>query len=262
MLISHHSLFMLALCVLVMLLVWELQRRTRNAGWVDVAWTFLIGIQALYYGVVGAGAVSARWAAAGLALVWSLRLGWYLARRVAGEDEDGRYQALRQHWQGREQLRFFGFFQAQALVAWLLPLAIYAVAEHSHQPGPMLYAGIALGLLAIAGESLADRQLARHRRQHPGVTCRSGLWRYSRHPNYFFEWLHWCAYPLMAVGSAAQWWVWLAPAVMLMFLYRVTGIPYTEKQALKSRGDDYRRYQQETNAFFPWFPQDADSTAS
>ena len=84
--------------------------------------------------------------------------------------------------------------------------------------------------------------------------CQVGLWRYSRHPNYFFEWLHWWAYVLIGIGSP-WWWVTVAGVVvMYVFLTRVTGIPYTEQQALRSRGDAYRRYQETTNVFFPFSP--------
>ncbi|MEE4251527.1 MAG: DUF1295 domain-containing protein, partial [Alcanivoracaceae bacterium] len=81
------------------------------------------------------------------------------------------------------------------------------------------------------------------------------LWRYSRHPNYFFEWLHWFSYPLMAIGADGAQWLWLAPLMMFLFLWFVTGIPYTERQALKSRGDDYRDYQRSTSVFIPWRPK-------
>jgi steroid 5-alpha reductase family enzyme len=88
-----------------------------------------------------------------------------------------------------------------------------------------------------------------------GHTCRDGLWRYSRHPNYFFEWLHWWAYVPLSLGAAGGWATILAPLVMLFFLFCVTGIPATEAQALQSRGADYRQYQRTTSAFFPWFPR-------
>jgi steroid 5-alpha reductase family enzyme len=112
-------------------------------------------------------------------------------------------------------------------------------------------------VLALAGETVADRQLAAWR-AHPGNrgrACRAGLWRYSRHPNYFFEWLHWFAYVLLAVGSPLAWLAWLGPLLMFASLNWITGIPYTEAQALRSRGDDYRRYQAETSRFFPWPPR-------
>lgn len=116
--------------------------------------------------------------------------------------------------------------------------------------------GTLLGLLAIAGEGLADRQLNRFKSDpaNKGKTCRQGLWYYSRHPNYFFEWLHWISYPLIAMGASFGGWLWLLPLAMFLFLWFVTGIPYTERQAIKTRGDDYRDYQRTTSAFFPRRP--------
>jgi steroid 5-alpha reductase family enzyme len=116
--------------------------------------------------------------------------------------------------------------------------------------------GVLCWLVALAGESAADRQLARFKADpaNRGRVCREGLWRYSRHPNYFFEWIHWWAYVFLAVGSP-HW--WLAPfgvVAMLVFLTLVSGIPRSEAQALKSRGAGYREYQRTTSAFLPWFP--------
>ena len=104
---------------------------------------------------------------------------------------------------------------------------------------------------------LADRRLA-HFRGRPGnrgKTCREGWWHYSRHPNYFFEWLHWWSYMALAAGAPYGWVALLAPTAMFYLLFRVTGIPPTEAQALASRGDDYREYQRTTSVFFPWFPK-------
>jgi steroid 5-alpha reductase family enzyme len=116
--------------------------------------------------------------------------------------------------------------------------------------------GIGIWLLAFTGEVVSDRQLNRFRRDpaNKGKVCQVGLWRYSRHPNYFFEWLHWWAYVLIGIASP-WWWVTIAGVVvMYVFLTRVTGIPYTEQQAIRSRGDAYRRYQETTNVFFPFSP--------
>ena len=112
-------------------------------------------------------------------------------------------------------------------------------------------------LSAIVGETVADRQLANWRKDpnNKGRTCRSGLWRYSRHPNYFCEWLMWCAYAALAwpgpLGPVALG----APALLLFLVLKVTGIPPTEARALASRGADYRRYQRTTSAFVPWPPR-------
>jgi steroid 5-alpha reductase family enzyme len=112
-------------------------------------------------------------------------------------------------------------------------------------------------ILSIVGESIADAQLAKWRKNpaNKGRTCRAGLWNYSRHPNYFFEWLHWWFYVPLTITLPFGWLSLALPALMLYFLLRVTGIPYTEMQAIKSRGDDYREYQRTTSAFIPWFPK-------
>ena len=129
-------------------------------------------------------------------------------------------------------------------------------------PSPALdvwvWIGVGFWLVSLAGESVADRQLAAFKADpgNRGKVCDVGLWRYSRHPNYFFEWLHWFSYPLIAMGAPSQWVAWLGPVIMLLFLYRVSGIPYTEKQSLKSRGDAYREYQRTTSPFIPWPPKE------
>jgi len=150
-----------------------------------------------------------------------------------------------------------------AIVIGLVLTAVFAVPflvvalTPERLPLPALVAAVLIWLLAVGGETLADRQLAAWRADpaHRGRTCRAGLWRYSRHPNYFFEWLHWWSYPLLAWGSPEWWLTLLGPALMLYTLLKVTGIPYTEQQALASRGDDYRAYQRTTSAFVPWFPK-------
>ena len=120
------------------------------------------------------------------------------------------------------------------------------------------WCGLALYVLAIGGEWMADRQLTRFRNDpdNRGRTCRTGLWRYSRHPNYFFESLHWWAYVVMAIGLPSWWLTLIAPVLMTISLLFVSGIPLAEAQALASRGDDYRDYQRRTSPFIPWFPKD------
>lgn len=246
-----------AVSVIAMAATWELQRRTGNAGYVDVVWAALMGGAAIYYSAFGAGATWPRLLVAMLGGIWGFRLSLHLLARVLHEAEDGRYRHLREHWNG-DQRKFFGFFMLQALMTAVFSLPFLVAASNpSPSLGPWALAGVALWVVSLGGESLADAQLARFRAcaAHRGRTCREGMWRYSRHPNYFFEWLHWFSYVLLSIGSP-WWWLSLAgPLVMGASLVWISGIPFTEAQALRSRGDDYRRYQQETSVFFPWFPR-------
>jgi steroid 5-alpha reductase family enzyme len=243
----------------VMAVLWWVQRARRDAGVVDVGWAAGLGILAVLYAVLGSGDPPRRLLVAAMAGAWSLRLALYiLVNRVIGKPEDSRYQALRAKWGNDAQSRFFAFFQLQALVDVIFSIA-FLVAMRNPRTGLGTWdlAGVLVWVVAVGGEALADRQLAGFRADpaNRGRTCRVGLWRASRHPNYFFEWLHWWAYVLVAVGS--PWWALtlVGPALMLFFLFKVTGIPATEAQALTSRGDDYRDYQRTTSAFVPWFPR-------
>ena len=243
----------------VMAGLWAVQRRTRDAGVVDVGWTYGVGLSAVVLAAAVDGLPARRVLVAARVVLWSLRLGTYILRdRVLKGPEDGRYQDLRKRWRAGFESRILVFFQAQGLLAVLFALPAGA-AMLSARPalGLVDLAAVALWLVAIGGETLADRQLAAHRADpaQAGRTCRRGLWRFSRHPNYFFEWLHWWAYALIAIGSPLWYVAFAGPLVMLYFILFVTGIPPTEARALASRGDDYRRYQAETPPFVPWFPR-------
>jgi len=257
---TSSTLLICALSALAwMSLLYGVRRITRNAGVVDVGWAFGVGAFAVALAITGTGEPWRRALLAVLAGGWSFRLGFYLLLdRVIGAQEDGRYQALLASWGEHAERNLFLFYWVQAgfIVFFAIP---FIPGVNYAEPAVTAWdvIGVCVWVAAVAGEALADRQLARWRANpdNRGKTCRDGLWRYSRHPNYFFEWVHWWAYVFL--GFAGPWgWLTLAgPLAMLLFLYRVTGIPYTEKQALKSRGDDYARYQQTTSAFFPWFPR-------
>lgn len=247
--------------IALMALLFLVQRARRDAGIVDVGWAAGLGILALLYASGGTGYGARRFVLGGLAAVWSFRLAFFLLKnRILGKPEDGRYQSLRQKWGDDADRNFFFFFQFQALLGLGFSLPFFVVAYF-----PLIAmrvwesAAVAVWLVAVIGESTADAQLAawRGRPENGGKTCRTGLWRYSRHPNYFFEWLHWWTYVLLGFGS--EWWpvTLLGPALMLFLLFQVTGIPHTEAQALASRGQDYRAYQASTSVFFPWFPRGA-----
>jgi steroid 5-alpha reductase family enzyme len=241
-------------------------RATRNANWVDVGWAASLFVLALGFAATGSGSPAQRLLIGLVAGVWAGRLTLHLLLdRTLGEPEDGRYVHLRAHFGARADLHFAWFFQAQALLAALLALPFLLVANHPAPAiAPLQWLGVGLFVVAKTGEAVADRQLARWRRDpaHRGRTCREGLWRYSRHPNYFCEWLIWVAFALLATPAPHGAFAWLAPASMFLLVTRWTGIPFTEMQALRSRGEDYRRYQQTTNAFFPWFPREDPAAAT
>ena len=251
----------IVLCCVAFALLWWRQTWTQNATSVDAAWAIAIGLLGLAAAATGTGHPVPRTLAAAIVGSWSARLGWHLVvHRVLGHThEDGRYRAMREHWGPRAHAFLFAFYQAQALAALVFALPFWFLAQHPDgELRPVQFAGLAVIAVALVGETTADRQLERHRRDPAlrGRTCRRGLWRYSRHPNYFCEWLVWCGVALVA-APAAGFYAAIQPAVMFVLVRFVSGVPFTELQAMKSRPDDYRRYQRETNAFVPWWPRRA-----
>lgn len=247
--------FSLVALVLVAVLMWFQQRRSGNASWIDVYWSLAVGVVGLSYLVAGEGWWQPRLLSGLLLAYWSFRLGSHLYRRLSAESgEDQRYVAMRTALGSKFEPFIFIFFLGQALLAWLFSLPFYFIAHQTDGFSVLMWLGFAVGVIAIFGESVADKQLSSFKDNpgNKGKVCQQGLWAYSRHPNYFFEWLHWFSYPLIAVGATGYYWLWLLPVAMFLFLWYVTGIPYTERQSIKSRGDAYREYQRTTSPFFPW----------
>jgi len=247
-----------ALMALIMAGLWGVQWRTRNAGFVDVCWALGVGVLGVGFALAATDGDAVRRALiAACAGLWGLRLGGYLLARVASEAEDGRYRALREQWGRRTQPYLFIFFQVQALWAVIFAAPMLIAARNPVALNALDALAVAIWAVALGGERLADRQLARFRRRagSAGQVCTEGLWRYTRHPNYFFEWLHWWAYVAFGILAPWGWLTLLGPAVMLLFLLKVTGIPPTEAHALASRGEAYRAYQRTTNKFFPGPPR-------
>jgi steroid 5-alpha reductase family enzyme len=250
-----------AALALIMAAAWGVQRWTDNSGWIDAIWSFAVGS-------VGAGAALSpiqgqdaptqrQMLVAILVLAWSLRLGVHIVRRTLGGDDDPRYRALRGEWGDRFSVQLFRFLQIQAAAGFVLVISIFCAARNI---APLAWgdvAGVAIIAIAVAGEALADRQLERFRakpRARQGV-CEVGLWGASRHPNYFFEWMAWLAYPVIAVGIPFDNPIGLialiGPAFMYWLLVHVSGIPPLEKHMLRTRGPMFASYQRRVNAFFP-----------
>jgi steroid 5-alpha reductase family enzyme len=263
----------------VMTGAWLIWRGTRNSGWVDCTWTFGLGaigtLGALFTFLPSGEAMARRIWVAALIAGWALRLGLHIAQRSGRRSDDPRYANLIRGWGAHAPWRMFFLLQEQALVSVPLALAMVLAALN---PAPGLraqdVAAVALLLIGIAGEALADAQLRRFRanqaganegRANPGRAnkihglCDVGLWRWSRHPNYFFEWFGWLAYPLFAidVGGAYPWgYAALAgPLCMYWLLVHVSGIPPLEAHMLDRNPERFRAYQARTNAFFPAPPR-------
>jgi steroid 5-alpha reductase family enzyme len=241
-------------------ITWLLSRRLNNYSLVDVSWSYALIPLLAIYAAGTAGDPTRKLIISGMGASWALRLGTSLALRVGSHHpkEDVRYAVMREKWRARPGLMFFLFFQAQAILITLLSLP-HLLAMKNPTPGLALveWAGILVWSIGMIGETAADWQLKRFKGDpaNKGRVCNSGLWRCSRHPNYFFESVIWWGFWLFACGSPWGWATIHAPLSILWFLLRVTGIPLTEKCALESKGGAYREYQRTTSAFTPWFPK-------
>jgi steroid 5-alpha reductase family enzyme len=239
---------------------WAVQRATRNAGWVDAVWSAATGLGAAAAALAAvpgaAGPTPRQGLAALMAAAWGGRLAWHIYLRTrGGGPEDVRYATFRREWGAGFETRLFSFLMIQAVAAWVLVLTVLVAARN---PSPALgvldIAGVLLLVGAVAGEGQADAQLQRFRQAGSGGICDAGLWGWSRHPNYFFEFLGWCAYPLLAVSGGHVYGVLAVagPAMMFWLLRYVSGVPPLEAAMLARRGDAFREYQARVSVFFPW----------
>ena len=249
-----------------MLIGWAFQRARANGGWTDVFWSYSVGLVGAAAALAPVGQMAApsvrQMLVAALVGLWSIRLGGHIASRTIGAAEDARYATLRRQHGPRFQWEMFVFLQIQAAAGGFLILTV-ALAAHNPASGLRLIdlVGAGLFLTAVLGEAAADGQLSRFKadKTNRGKVCRTGLWALSRHPNYFFEWLTWVAYAVIALdpggGYLAGWLAWSGPAFMFYLLRYVSGVPLLEAAMVESRGAVYQAYQASVSAFFPWFPK-------
>lgn len=250
-------LIVLGACVAVMLAGWLVQQRRRNLALADLLWAACISASALYYGMVAGGAMLPRLLVAMMGGIGGFRLFMHLLQRILVEPMNSRQRMLRERTGGRP-LRALALFVSKGVSAALFSVPLYVAASNPlDQASAWTILAALVYLVGLSGEAYADIQLSQFRDQprNLGRTCRRGLWRYSRHPNYFFAIVHWCSYPLLALGL--PWPLWsltlLAPAMAI--LIAILRIPAVEMQALRARGDDYRDYQRATSRLVPWLPQ-------
>lgn len=256
-------LFLGASMAAMMAAAWSIARHPGKSGWTDTIWSYAVGVNGVAAALFAqTGPAERHWLVAALIGLWGARLGTHILKRTLKGKDDPRYAELRRQWGRDWDRRLFGFLMIQALAGFVLLVSVIAAASN---PAPFgLWsdvAGVAVALVAIGGEWVADRQLRAFAADpaNAGKVMDRGLWSWSRHPNYFFEWLGWLAYALIAVGPAGAWpWGWVAltgPAWMYWLLVHASGIPPNEAHMLRSRGDAFRDYQRRVSAFFPAPPR-------
>lgn len=249
----------------IMVAAWGVRMRTGQSGWIDAFWSFAVGLGGALLALAPFDrAQSARqWLCAALIAAWSIRLASHIARRAASSTrDDPRYAWLAEQWRARFGPRLFLFLQIQALCAFGLAVSVRAAAHHP-RPGLGVQDAIGVAILALAvfGEGVADAQLRRFAADpgHHGKLCAAGLWGWSRHPNYFFEWLGWIGWAVIAAdlsgGYPLGWLALIGPALMYWLLVHASGIPPLEAHMLRSRGDAFRDYQRRVSPFFPLPPK-------
>lgn len=255
------AIILLALfCAGAMALAWRVVVTSGRSGWADTFWSLTVGLAgiAAALGPLDGGENTPRnWLVALVVAVWSGRLGLHIARRTLKGGDDPRYAELKRGWGERYKPQLLLFLEIQAAVALLLAVAVLAAA---HNPAP-LGLGDALGVfiaaIAIFGEATADTQLSRcaPNPANRGKVCDVGLWAWSRHPNYFFEFVYWVALVPIGIGHAWGWAALAAPVTMFVLLRYVSGVPPLEQHMLRSRGSAFTAYQQRVPAFFPRPPR-------
>lgn len=250
--------YSLVACCVIMIAVWLWANKIKNAGVVDIFWSYNFPVIAIILLFLAPGFETRKQLICGMVMIAGIRLGTYILVRTVSHlhEEEGRYQQLRREWVPNPDRRFFWFFQMQAVSNVLLAIPFFVITMNTApELSPLEYAGTALWLIGILGEATADSQLKNFKKDpaNKGKVCSEGLWNYSRHPNYFFQWLMWMSYFVFALASPYGYLAVISPAIILYLLLKVTGIPMTEEQSIRSKGEAFKKYQQTTSAFVPWF---------
>lgn len=245
--------------VLQMCFIWIVYRLLKNPSVVDASWSIGLLMSGLIY--LGSMLITQRTTVVGaLLILWGLRLAGYLwYTRILRGHIDKRYTELSNNWKINQSLGFFLNFQLQGLLIFIISFIFYLI-SNSNNYSLTLMDGMAvvIVLVGIVGESVADLQLYRFKNRQKGGVCNIGLWNYSRHPNYFFDWLTWLGFTLFAFQSNKGYLGIVSLLLLYVIFTRITG-PLTERGSVQSRGQKYIDYQNQTSMFFPWFKTKIDS---
>ena len=254
-------LHLLTFTIIFFIFIWWAALQINNWSIVDIFWSYGFSIICVKYlfsyyeRIVGPSFILII-----LTILWSVRLGTHLAKRIFGniEHEDGRYVKLRKAWSRDLNWKMFQFYMLQALILAILLTPIASSILHEQKSLSLIhYIGLALTVVAFIGEFISDQQLRNFKKVAPrNDVCRVGLWAWTRHPNYFFEWLIWVGFALLSYNTD----YFAIPGILcagLMFylLTKVSGIPMTEEHLLLSKGEAYKKYQMEVSSFWPRKPK-------
>jgi len=248
----------LLVAIALMTLIWLASLWCRDASLVDRYWGLGFVVLAWFWWLTGPQAWPALIPVV-LVTVWGLRLSLYLSWRNWGHGEDYRYQAMREKHGGRFWwVSFFTVFLLQGVIMWVVAAPLLVIGQSAFDADwlwPLLMLGGGLWLLGFVFEAVGDWQLARFKSDpaNRGRVMDRGLWRYTRHPNYFGDICIWWGYFLMSL-PAGGWWTFYGPAIMSFFIARVSGVTLLE-QSLKDKKPEYADYVRRTNALFPGPPR-------
>jgi steroid 5-alpha reductase family enzyme len=246
----------LAVITAVAFCTWLLSVYKRNVAIVDGVWSLMFLLAACAYAAAAPRLGPRALLILALVTAWALRLSIHISRRNWGQGEDRRYQAIRARNQPHFALKsLYLIFALQAALAWIISLPLLAAILSERTLGILDYAGAAVWLLGFIFEAGGDWQLARFKADpaNRGKVMDRGLWAYTRHPNYFGDFLVWWGFYLIAT-SAGAWWSIAGPILMSVLLLRISGVSLLEKD-IGERRPDYAGYKRRTNAFFPGLPK-------
>lgn len=249
----------LAVAAGLMTLVWLISLVKRDAGIIDIFWGPAFAVLAWFYWAAGSGDGARRLLVPVLVTAWALRLAGYIWWRNRGGGEDYRYAAMRQKY-GRAfaPLSLVIVFWLQAALAWLIGMPLLQVQRATGPAGLGWLDGLGLALFAVGlfFEAVGDLQLARFKSDpaNRGRVMDRGLWRYTRHPNYFGDAALWWGLTCFALATAGSAWVLFSPVLMTFLLLKVSGVALLEK-GLGSTKPGYDEYVRRTSAFLPWPPK-------
>lgn len=252
----NSYLICLSVITIIFLAGWIAQLKA-NAGWIsDLLWAVSFPLQCYIYSFACDGYAGRKIVVLFLMILWGARMSVYLIKRNMHQQLDNRYFKVKGLSPKNKNFKILLIFIFQGFISTLVAYPFYIIGQNPNTRfSSGEYIGIGLLLISIILQSISDHQLQTFRSdiKNENKVLRTGLWKYSRHPNYFFEWMVWVSLCIIAINGPYGIAAIISPAIMLHLLLNVTGILIAEEQIVAAKGKDYRIYQMTTSSFVPWF---------